>query len=56
MDSLVEWRITDTGRRFAMRDLTPVPVQDVSKGAQPSSITDPDGNTIIFIGNFRNNY
>ena|ERR1035437_2979460 len=83
METLVEWRVTDTGwlqvssdaRRagsavlnFAVddlaahlaglrsRDLAPGPIQSVSKGVQLSSITDPDGNTITFIGNFRINY
>ena len=31
-------------------------VQDVNKGVQLSAITDPDGNTITFIGRFRVSY
>lgn len=31
-------------------------VQTVSKGVQLSTVTDPDGNTITFIGNFRVDY
>jgi hypothetical protein len=27
-----------------------------NKGVQLSAVTDPDGNTITFIGNFRVNY
>jgi glyoxylase I family protein len=83
MDSLVEWRVTDTGWlqvsddaaragsaliNFAVddlaahlaglrsRDLTPGPIQPVNKGVQLSAITDPDGNTITFIGQFRIHY
>jgi catechol 2,3-dioxygenase-like lactoylglutathione lyase family enzyme len=83
MDTLVEWRVTDSGWlqvfadanragtalvNFAVddlgaqcddlrrRDLLPGEVQDVNKGAQLSAITDPDGNTITFIGNFRVEY
>ena len=83
MDSLAEWRVTDTGwvqvhhdadragtalLNFAVddlaihlnglrdRDLTPGAIQTVSKGVQLSTITDPDGNTITFIGRFRTDY
>ncbi len=83
MDSLVEWRVTETGWlqvsadadgagsasiNFAVddlaahleglrgRDLAPGPTQDVNKGVQLSSIADPDGNTITFIGSFRIHY
>jgi len=38
------------------RDLAPGPIQEVNKGVQLSAITDPDGNTITFIGNFRVHY
>jgi glyoxylase I family protein len=83
MDSLVEWRVTDTGwvqvhldaeragsglLNFAVDDLTAhvdalrgaglavSAIQTVNKGVQLSSTTDPDGNTITFIGNFRTTY
>lgn len=38
------------------RGLEPGEVQDVDKGVQLSSINDPDGNTITFIGGFRVEY
>jgi predicted enzyme related to lactoylglutathione lyase len=83
MDSLVEWRITDTGWlqvtrdddragsalvNFAVhdlkahladlreRDLSPGPIEQVNKGVELSTIVDPEGNTITFIGNFRVKY
>jgi catechol 2,3-dioxygenase-like lactoylglutathione lyase family enzyme len=37
-------------------DLAPGPIENVNKEVQLSSITDPDGNIITFIGNFRVNY
>lgn len=83
MDSLAEWRVTDTGWiqvhadadragtamiNFAVDDLAthldalrnrglaPGTIQTVNKGVQLSAITDPDGNTITFIGSFRIDY
>jgi predicted enzyme related to lactoylglutathione lyase len=83
MDSLAEWRVTDTGwvqvhhdadragtalLNFAVDDLTahldglqargltPGAIQTVNKGVQLSAITDPEGNTITFIGSFRTDY
>lgn len=83
MDSLAEWRVTDTGwvqvsrdperagtalLNFAVDDLTahldglvsrglaPGEVRTANKGVQLSAITDPAGNTITFIGNFRVTY
>jgi catechol 2,3-dioxygenase-like lactoylglutathione lyase family enzyme len=38
------------------RDLAPGSIQDVNRGVQLASITDPDGNTITFLGNFRIHY
>ena len=38
------------------RELAPDPIEDVNKGVQLSAITDPDGNRITFIGNFRIHY
>jgi glyoxylase I family protein len=83
METLIEWRVTETGwlqvtadadragtalTNFAVddlvahleglrgRELTPQPIQDVNKGVQLSAISDPDGNRITFIGNFRIHY
>ncbi len=83
MDSLVEWRVTDTGWIQVFRDtdragsgllnlavddlaahladvssrgLAPGAIETVSKGVQLSAVTDPDGNRITFIGNFRVEY
>ena len=83
MDTLVEWRVTDSGWlqvtldadragsalvNFAVDDLSahceilrgrglaPTPPQEANKGVQLSSLLDPDGNTITFIGNFRIEY
>jgi glyoxylase I family protein len=41
---------------LASRGLSPGEVQTVNKGVQLTAVTDPDGNTITFIGNFRVNY
>ncbi len=38
------------------RGLTPGAIQTVNKGVQLSAITDPEGNTITFIGSFRADY
>jgi hypothetical protein len=38
------------------RRLDPGPIENVNKGVQLSAVTDPDGNTITFIGNFRIRY
>jgi predicted enzyme related to lactoylglutathione lyase len=83
MDSLAEWRVTQTGwlqvwqdadragntlinfavddleqqcAGLAARGLDPGAIQTVNKGVQLSTIVDPDGNTITFIGNFRAEY
>jgi glyoxylase I family protein len=83
MDTLVEWRVTDSGwvqlsahpdragtallniavddlathlAGLRSRDLDPGAIQDATKGVQLSAITDQDGNTITFIGNFRIHY
>lgn len=83
MDTLAEWRITETGwlqittdadragtallsmavdnldvhlEGLRSRNLTSGATQDVNKGVQLSSVTDPDGNTVTFIGKFRINY
>jgi len=83
MDSLAEWRVTETGWLQVFRDaeragstllnfavddldrqiadlsergLAPEPIETANKGVQLSAITDPDGNRITFIGNFRTEY
>ena len=83
MDSLVEWRVTDTGwvqvfrhagragramlnfavddldkhvAELSSRGLAPGAIETVNKGVRLSAITDPDGNQITFIGNFRIKY
>jgi glyoxylase I family protein len=38
------------------RGLTPGAIETVNKGVQLSTIRDPDGNTLTFIGNFRVRY
>jgi glyoxylase I family protein len=38
------------------RGLSPEVTESVNKGVQLSAITDPDGNRITFIGNFRTAY
>jgi len=38
------------------RELSPGPVVAADKGVTLSSIEDPDGNRITFIGNFRDVY
>jgi len=38
------------------RGMAPGAVQTASKGVELGAITDPDGNTITFIGNFRIQY
>jgi glyoxylase I family protein len=38
------------------RGMTPGAVETVNKGVQLSAITDPDGNRITLIGNFRTQY
>lgn len=80
MDSLADWRVTDSGwvqvhldadragtallnlavddlaaHLGGLRDrgLAPGAIQSASKGVQLSAITDPDGNTITFIGSVR---
>jgi glyoxylase I family protein len=41
---------------LAGRGLYPGEIQDVNKGVQLSALTDPDGNTITLIGQFRESY
>jgi glyoxylase I family protein len=83
MDTLVEWRVTDTGwlqvfhdddragralLNFAVDDLdqhlaslsrrglAPGAIETAKNNVRLSAITDPDGNRITFIGNFRIKY
>jgi glyoxylase I family protein len=83
METLVEWRITDTGwiqvfqdperagstlLNFAVDDLdkhvaelterglAPDSIQTANKGVRLSTVVDPDGNRMTFIGGFRNIY
>ena len=43
-------------RRASSRGLAPGAIKTVNKGVQLSTIADPDGNQITFIGNFRIKY
>lgn len=51
VDDLAGWTAA-----LAERGLTPGEIQPVNKGVELSAITDPDGNAITFIGNFRVDY
>jgi glyoxylase I family protein len=56
---LVNLAVDDLGHHIAElagRGLVPGEIEVVNKGVELSSITDPDGNTVTFIGNFRINY
>ena len=57
--ALVNFAVDDLERHtedLARRGLLPGEIETVNKGVQLSAITDPDGNTINFIGNFRTEY
>jgi glyoxylase I family protein len=57
--ALLNFAVDDLATHLAglrSRDLVPGTVEDVNKGVQLSAITDPDGNTLTFIGSFRINY
>ena len=57
--ALVNFAVDDLERHVAdltLRGLHPGEIETVNKGVKLSAITDPDGNTITFIGNFRVNY
>jgi hypothetical protein len=68
METLVEWRITDTGwiqvfhdpeRQVAEvtgRGLSLGDIQPANKGVRLCTVIDPDGNRITFIGGFRDVY
>jgi glyoxylase I family protein len=57
--ALLNFAVDDLDRQIAEisgRGLVPGAVETVNKGVQLSAITDPDGNKITFIGNFRIKY
>ncbi len=43
-------------RQVRSRGLAPGDVQEADKGVRLSAVTDPDGNTVTFIGGFRVDY
>jgi glyoxylase I family protein len=45
-----------TREELAMRGVDTAEIQPVSKGAELSATSDPDGSTITLIGNFRVKY
>jgi glyoxylase I family protein len=56
---LLNLAVDDLDRHIAEvcgRGLAPGAIETVNKGVQLSAITDPDGNRITFIGNFRVKY
>lgn len=57
--ALVNFAVDDLDRHcaeLARRGLHPSEIETVNKGVKLSAITDPDGNTITLIGDFRINY
>jgi glyoxylase I family protein len=57
--ALVNFAVDDLGRHIAElvgRGLVPGEIEKVNKGVELSSITDPDGNRITLIGDFRIKY
>lgn len=57
--ALLNLAVDDLDRHIADlagRGLVPGAIETVNKGVQLSAITDPDGNMITFIGNFRIKY
>lgn len=57
--ALLNFAVDDLDRHIAdlsLRGLAPGKIETVNKGVKLSTIRDPDGNTITFIGNFRINY
>ncbi len=57
--ALLNFAVDDLDRHIADvcgRGLAPEAIETVNKGVRLSAITDPDGNRITFIGNFRVNY
>ena len=57
--ALLNFAVDDLQRHLAdlsRRGLAPGKIEIVNKGVQLSTIRDPDGNTVTFIGNFRIHY
>jgi predicted enzyme related to lactoylglutathione lyase len=57
--ALLNFAVDDLARHIASlagRGLVSGAIETVNKGVQLSAITDPDGNTITFIGDFRIKY
>jgi glyoxylase I family protein len=57
--AVLNFAVDDLDRHIAdmsRRGLAPGKIEIVNKGVQLSTIRDPDGNTITFIGNFRIHY
>jgi glyoxylase I family protein len=57
--ALVNFAVDDLDQHVAdvsARGLTPGAIETVNKGVQLSTIRDPEGNTITFIGDFRVQY
>ena len=57
--TLLNFAVDDLDRHIAEvsgRGLAPGPIETVNKGVQLSTIRDPEGNTITFIGDFRVQY
>ncbi|SFQ20937.1 hypothetical protein SAMN05421810_105180 [Amycolatopsis arida] len=58
-NGLVNLAVTDLAAHrdeLAARDLTAGEIQQVNKGVEVSALTDPDGNRITLIGDFRVDY
>lgn len=56
---LLNFAVDDLAEHVAgvsARGLDPAAIETVSKGVQLSAVSDPDGNTITFIGSFRVEY
>ena len=57
--ALLNLAVEDLGQHLdelRSRDLDPTDVHEVTKGVELSSLSDPDGNQITLIGNFRTVY
>jgi predicted enzyme related to lactoylglutathione lyase len=57
--TLLNFAVDDLDKHVAeltARSLTPDSIQSANKGVRLSSVVDPDGNRITFIGGFRNIY
>jgi len=57
--TLLNFAVNDLDRHvsdLSSRGLAPGPIEAANKNVRLSAITDPDGNRITFIGNFRTKY